>query len=1465
MEPEQTIPETQNPGENTNEFSDYTADYAESESFRDKLAGFFRNRRRLLIISAVLLLFIGGIAAVFAFRNNRGPASVGQAEVGKLPIAGEGSDISVDVAYPEDGTVVLSWTTGDKCDGRIYYGTTENYGYIADDQNTLTPALYSNNHKVVLRGLNAADIYHFRASSQCIDGSELVSSDFRLKPSGDLDAPSVTITDLTNGKVCAESTDNRAVVGMTLLIDGRPVQQTSESNFCFTYDRTQLKNGDHSITVVATDGTNNTSVNDKITITDGGSGDTFTDTLGCKIFDANLRATFTSLVGGAVLSGTPQIQISVQSGGRAVQKAVLLVDGLNASEDASSPYTPVLNTLAYSQGPHVLKPVAVAAGGVCSAYNAALGTNVIFDNSSANPQNSAPIISLVTVSTTLDSITVGWVSDKPTNSAVSYQTGTGPVATKQDANLTTTHSVNITGLTSNVLYRLTLKGTTAAGQSSEYNTTATTNGQSSPCFGSNCQSDNPNGHPLPTITLTATPPTINSGQNSTLNWSTQNASACAASGAWSGSKVLSGSMLVTPAATSTYWLTCTGPGGTANQNTVITVDTTPGTPLPSISLSATPSTITVGQSTTLNWSTQNATACTASNGWSGTKATSGSESMSPNVNTTYVLNCTGTGGPASQSIIVTVGTGDNPPCETPDCGAPVGPPPPVGCTSVDSTLLVTLSSPANNSTVSGNMTLTATANRPIASMAFLIGDQEIGSDPTSPYSMTVNSAAYPNGSYTIRAVGVASNGLCSSIEYTGPHTAQITINNVGVPCTGPNCPTTCTTVNTNIAVTLSSPASGSTVSGNMTAAASANTSITRMYFYLDSSEIGSDDSSPYSVTVNSSNYSNGNHRVKAVAVKPNGECSSTSDAGPHTANIIINNANSGDTQAPTAPTGLTLSSVGQTSAAISWTASTDNIGVTGYDVYRNDALVNSGTAVTFTDTGLQNGNVYYYYVKAKDAAGNISEPSYIVEAFTDTVFGITDYQTGADDILVNFQFTTNQAAASVISFGTSPTTLNRTVNVASGVSIWNDTAPKIVKGFWEKVSKKLAGLTPKARAFANVNLNAANYIIDRGQNTKLTWNSSSADNCRGSWVANNGSVALNGETTVSPVSTTRYTIVCASSKITNGNFTTNKDGWTDKSDSNLAINWRATHGGSLELTGGAAGYAAAEQQIAVKPGATYTARIRVHAAPNGPVRFYVGTNSNWSDLLEQSISTAGVHQYTFRPSTSTVYVSVRSGWQNAYVDDISVSGAEDADRSGVTIQVNHPYSVFATGLTANTTYYYKIVSTATKDSNLRSESPVLTFRTAAAPTVNNLTASISWTGASGGVGRVYYSRLPLTDPNANVLTVSAPSSGTGYTAVLVGLAAQKTYYYKYQTLTYCAAEGSICSFSGTKTVAYGANGQYVFTTATGSVNCNNDYNGGPSEFVDPAPGVVKACYVEAQTVTTDQSGQLLKFSTPVSN
>jgi plastocyanin len=167
----------------------------------------------------------------------------------------------------------------------------------------------------------------------------------------------------------------------------------------------------------------------------------------------------------------------------------------------------------------------------------------------------------------------------------------------------------------------------------------------------------------PSVSLDASATTIARGASSTLSWRATRASACTAAGGtagdgWAGARPVEGSFTVTPAAvgTQTYTLTC-GSGGTASQAARAIVVTA----APTASLSASPATITVGDSVTLTWTSSDAAPCTASDGaagdgWPGAIGTGGSRTLTlPNAGTyTYTVACASGGVTARAQAQVTV-------------------------------------------------------------------------------------------------------------------------------------------------------------------------------------------------------------------------------------------------------------------------------------------------------------------------------------------------------------------------------------------------------------------------------------------------------------------------------------------------------------------------------------------------------------------------------------------------------------------------------------------------------------------------------------------------------------------------------------------------------------------------------------------------------------------------------------------
>ncbi|MFA0963543.1 fibronectin type III domain-containing protein [Roseivirga sp. BDSF3-8] len=167
-------------------------------------------------------------------------------------------------------------------------------------------------------------------------------------------------------------------------------------------------------------------------------------------------------------------------------------------------------------------------------------------------------------------------------------------------------------------------------------------------------------------------------------------------------------------------------------------------------------------------------------------------------------------------------------------------------------------------------------------------------------------------------------------------------------------------------------AGGFTLSWN---ASTDNVGVTGYDVYQNGSLIGSAASTSYNVSgLNASTT----YLYKVAAKDAAGNVSAQSPQ----LSVTTASAPVADTQAPTTPAGLTVSNVTSTDFTLGWTASTDNVGVTGYDVFQNGVLIGSTAATSYNVTGLSASTTYLYKVAAKDAAGNVSAQSSQVSVTT---------------------------------------------------------------------------------------------------------------------------------------------------------------------------------------------------------------------------------------------------------------------------------------------------------------------------------------------------------------------------------------------------------------------------------------------------------------------------------------------------
>jgi alpha-tubulin suppressor-like RCC1 family protein len=283
---------------------------------------------------------------------------------------------------------------------------------------------------------------------------------------------------------------------------------------------------------------------------------------------------------------------------------------------------------------------------------------------------------------------------------------------------------------------------------------------------------------------------------------------------------------------------------------------------------------------------------------------------------------------------------------------------------------VAITAPAAGSTVSGTATISANAsdNIGVVGVQFKVDGVNVGlEDLTAPYSTAWNTATATSGSHAITAVArdAAGNSSASS-------TVSVTVGTAVADTTKPT-------------ISMTSPVSGSTVSGTtaISASASDNMGVVGVQFKVDGVNLGAEDTvAPYSISWNTTTVANGAHTVTATARDAAG------NSAVLTIGVTVSNVAS-DTTAPTVSVtspvaGATVSD----SVTISANAS-DNVGVVG--VQFKVGGVNVGAedtvapySISWNTTSVVNGSRTITAV-ARDAAGNTKTSSSItVTVFNDT-------------------------------------------------------------------------------------------------------------------------------------------------------------------------------------------------------------------------------------------------------------------------------------------------------------------------------------------------------------------------------------------------------------------------------------------------------------------------------------------------
>ena len=300
----------------------------------------------------------------------------------------------------------------------------------------------------------------------------------------------------------------------------------------------------------------------------------------------------------------------------------------------------------------------------------------------------------------------------------------------------------------------------------------------------------------------------------------------------------------------------------------------------------------------------------------------------------------------------------------------------------DAAPAVSVSAPANGATVGGAaVTLAANASddHGVASVDFRIDGVSVGSDTTSPYSLSWNSAAVANGTHTVAAVATDSAGQ------TATSSVSMTVNNAAGDTTAPSAPTLgAGTIGPGVVNLTWTAATDPVVAGRTTSGVASY----RIFRGSSTTALGTV-AAPATTYVDATVAQGTNYAYQVQAVDAAGNVGSKSNI------LSLATPSSSDRYAPPVPSGLRQLSVSTTSVAMAWTAVSDGTdpsapgnqvtGTAGYKVYRGVALVATVTGqatVSFTDTGLAPGSSNSYTVVSYDNAGNVSNKSAAVTMST---------------------------------------------------------------------------------------------------------------------------------------------------------------------------------------------------------------------------------------------------------------------------------------------------------------------------------------------------------------------------------------------------------------------------------------------------------------------------------------------------
>lgn len=436
-----------------------------------------------------------------------------------------------------------------------------------------------------------------------------------------------------------------------------------------------------------------------------------------------------------------------------------------------------------------------------------------------------------------------------------------------------------------------------------------------------------------------------------------------------------------------------------------------------------------------------------------------------------------------------------------------------------------------------------------------------------------------------------------------------------------------------------------------------------------------------------------------------------------------------DSSPPSIPAGLHQTTSTTSSVSIAWNASTDNVGVTGYDIYRNGSLIKTQSAISLTDNGLSVYTSYTYTITAHDAANNTS-------SLSAPLYGST-----AQDITAP----------------TVPDNIIKTGSTVSSVSLsWNSSTDDVGVTSYRVYRDGVLVGSPGGTSYTDTGLAVS---------SSYTYTISAKD-----YAGNESAVSA-------PFSTSSSNDVTPPPTPTNLRTTQVLDGsitlaWDASIDNVATTGYKLYRDGSL--VGTAAGTSYTDTPLV--PATSYSYSVKAYDAANNVSPASAGLNTQTA--YDTTPPTVPSNLITTTKTDSTVSLS----W-NAATDQIGVTGY-DVYRDGAMIISTAGTTYTDSGLAVDTSYTYRVRAHDGSGNN-SAQSSQLIVRTLTdqippskptglqSPSQTTTTIDLTWNPATDDVAvvgyNIYRGGLFIGTTTGNIYTDSARRYNTSYSYTVTAL------------------------------------------------------------------------------------------------